>query len=199
MLIRLSISAALIIVAASVFISIKGILEARLFWEDDQPCLAVELFISWFKKRRLAGIKSSLSGMPAEVIVSLGRYSKGDLKERTLAGMNKARLLLRLLVIERLEWKSVVGMGDAMSTALLNGALWAFKGCLVSWLSRQANLQQLDLNVKPDFSEKSFESRMHCIFKIRLVHIIFMIACLLVLKASERRGAGFLKLNQTRG
>lgn len=199
MLIRLSISAALIIVAASVFVSIKGILEARLFWEDDQPCLTVELFNPWFKKRRLASIRSSLSSLPAEVIASLGQYTKGDLKERALAGMNKARLLLKMLVIQRLEWKSVVGMGDAMSTALLNGTLWAFKGWMVSWLSREARLKQLDLNVKPDFSGKSFESRIYCIFKIRLVHIIFMIAYLLVLKASERRGAGFLKLNQTRG
>lgn len=199
MLIRLFMSAALIIVAASLFIRIKGILEAHLFWENDQPCLTVDLFNPWFKNRRLASVKSSLSSLPLEGLVSLCQYSKGDLMERAVAGMNKTRLLLKMLVIQHLEWKSVVGMGDAMGTALLNGALWAFKGWVVSWLSRQARLQQLDLSIKPDFSEKSFESRLHCIFKIRLVHIIFMIVYLMVLKAAERRGAGNPTLNQTRG
>ncbi len=199
MLIRLFISAALIIVAASVFISIRGILEARLSWENDQPCLTVELFNPWFKNRRLARVESSLSNLPMDGFISLCQSSKIDLMKRTLTGINKARLLLKMLVIQRLEWKSVAGMGDAMSTALLNGGLWAFKGWVVGWISRQARLQQLDLNVKPDFSGKSFESRLYCIFKIRLVHIIFMIVYLLALKAFERPKPGCPELNQTRG
>ena len=199
MLIRLFVSAALIIVAASVFISIRGILEARLFWENDQPCLNVELFNPWFKKRRLVRVKSSLSNLPVDGLISLCQSSRADLVERTLAGIDKVRRMLKMLVIQRLEWKSVAGMGDAMDTALLNGCLWAFKSWVVGWVSRQTRLQELALNVKPDFSGKSLESRLYCIFKIRLAHIIFMIVYLLALKASKRLKSGCAELNRTRG
>lgn len=199
MLIRLFVTAALIIGAASVLISIKGILEARLFLENGQPCLTVELFNPRFRNLRLASVKSMLPTQAIDDFITLCQSSKSELIKQSLNSIKRARVLLKMLVIQRLEWKSVIGMSDAMGTALVNGALWAFKGWIVSWLSRQARLQQLDLNIKPNFSEKSFESRLYCIFKIRLVHIIFMIVYLLVLKACERRGAGNPALNQTRG
>lgn len=196
MLIRIFISAALILVAASVFIKIKGILEARLFWENDQPCLSIELSNPWFKTHRLASVKS---GQPLEGLFTLFLSPKAELIKRTMELINKSRLLLGMMVIQRLEWRSVVGMGDAMGTALLNGALWAFKGWVVSWLSRHANLKKLDLNITPNFSEKSFESRLYCIFKIRLAHIIFMTVYLLVLKVFNRPKPGYSTLNRTRG
>lgn len=199
MLIRLFISAALVMVAASVLINIRGIVQARLFWENDQPCLNIELLNPWLKNHRLTCVKSSLSTLPLDRIITLCQSSKADLMKRAFVCMDKTRLLLKMVVIQRLEWKSVVGMGDAMGTALLNGSLWAFKGWVVSWISRQAQLQNLDLNVKPDFSEKSFESRVYCIFEIRLVHIIFIIVYLLGLIAIRRYKIISPALNRTRG
>lgn len=199
MLIRLFISIALIVLAASIFINIKGSLEARFFLKNDQPYFTIEIFNPWIKTHRLARIQSSLSSLPLDRIITLCKSSKADLMELAAAGFKATNLILGMVVIQRLEWKSVVGVGDAMGTALLNGSLWAFKGWMVSIVSRKAKLQNLDLNVKPDFKGKNFESRLYCIFKIRIVHIIFMTVYLLVLISVKRPKFGYLAQKRTRG
>ncbi|HWP95798.1 MAG TPA: DUF2953 domain-containing protein [Syntrophomonadaceae bacterium] len=96
------------------------------------------------------------------------------------------KLILRFLILKKIEWKTLVGSGDAMKTALASGALWAGKGLLISELSFQGHIRDLNILVQPDFYQEIFESRLHCIFKMRIVHIIFVEAYILVQKARGR-------------
>lgn len=80
--------------------------------------------------------------------------------------------MLRFTVIEKLQWESSVGGRDAMAAALHTGLLWALKGTAVAYISRQSRLERVQLDVVPNFETSIFFSRIRCILKIRIVHII---------------------------
>jgi len=81
---------------------------------------------------------------------------------------------LKYLIVDNLEWKSVVGTQDALHTALGTGACWALKGAIIGVLSSRCRLGRLVLDVRPDFMTPAFFSRLTCILKIRTVHIIII-------------------------
>lgn len=85
------------------------------------------------------------------------------------------------LVIERLDWSSNIGLNDAMYTAIGSGGLWAVKGMLVGFLSSKSRLQDINLQVEPDFNGEKVVSRLYCILKMRIVHIILITFYFLVL------------------
>ena len=87
----------------------------------------------------------------------------------------------KYLVIERLDWSSSIGLNDAMYTAIGSGGLWAVKGTLVGFLSSKIRLQDVNLQVEPDFNGKKVVSRLYCILKMRIVHIILITFYFLVL------------------
>ncbi len=88
---------------------------------------------------------------------------------------------VRYLVIERLDWSSSIGLNDAMYTAIGSGGLWALKGMLVGFLSSKSRLQDVNLQVEPDFNGEKVVSRLYCILKMRIVHIILITFYFLVL------------------
>lgn len=87
----------------------------------------------------------------------------------------------KYLIIERLDWSSGIGLNDAMYTAIGSGGLWAIKGVLVGFLSSKSRLQDINLRVEPDFNEEKAVSRLYCILKMRIVHIILITFYFLVL------------------
>jgi len=92
-----------------------------------------------------------------------------------------ATFALKRMVVERLDWKSRVGTNDAMYTALSSGGLWTVKGILTGLLSSKTRLQDIDLQVEPDFDNAKLVSHLYCILKMRIVHIIFIAFYFLVL------------------
>ncbi len=87
----------------------------------------------------------------------------------------------KYLVIERLDWNSGIGLNDAMYTAISSGGLWAIKGMLVGFLSSKSRLQDINLQVEPDFNGEKVVSHLNCILKMRIVHIILITSYFLVL------------------
>jgi hypothetical protein len=78
------------------------------------------------------------------------------------------------LVVEKLDWHSSIGTNDAMYTALGTGGIWAIKGILTGLLSSRTRLQDINLQVEPDFDSTRFNSRLYCILKMRIAHIILI-------------------------
>ena len=87
----------------------------------------------------------------------------------------------KYLVIERLDWSSGIGLNSAMYTAISSGGLWAIKGMLVGFLSSKSRLQDINLQVEPDFNGEKVVSHLYCILKMRIVHIILITFYFLVL------------------
>jgi len=81
-------------------------------------------------------------------------------------------IFLKHLVVEKFEWKSCIGMSNAMYTALCVGSVWAVKGMFTGFLSSRTTIKILSLDVKPDFDNEILVSHINCILKMRIVHII---------------------------
>jgi hypothetical protein len=85
----------------------------------------------------------------------------------------KIRCYLRKNILLRQFMLDVaVGTGDAFYTGLLTGVVWAAAGSLTSYIATSFKTLGKCVNVVPDFDEKKFEVELHCIFNIKLVHII---------------------------
>jgi len=92
-----------------------------------------------------------------------------------------ATFAMKRMVVERLDWKSYIGLNDAMYTALSSGGLWAVKGIFTGLLSSKTRLQDINLQVEPDFNSDKLVSHIYCILKMRIVHIILIAFYFLVL------------------
>ncbi len=70
-----------------------------------------------------------------------------------------------------LNVKGKVASHDAAFTAILYGTVWQLLGALlVLGTPKQKNIE-----FYPDFKEKKMDLSVHCIFKVRLLHIIYLI------------------------
>jgi hypothetical protein len=85
-----------------------------------------------------------------------------------------ANYLLRHVHLQALTWETRLGMQDAAATGMLVGAVWAAKGALLTWLQRYFPVQgeRSSVTVSPYFNRAYFSTFFHCIFTIRLVHVI---------------------------
>lgn len=85
-----------------------------------------------------------------------------------------ANLLLNRLSIHQLKWITKGGTGEASSTGLTSGAVWAIKGALVGIVVEKSNLKcKPEIEVIPYFQYKYIESKMDCIVSIRLGQAIY--------------------------
>ncbi len=85
-----------------------------------------------------------------------------------------ARQFLRQLVAQRVMWRTWLGLDDAMLTAVGSGAVWGIKGAAISQFKRIIIIKACKLEVNPDFYALRCTSQLDCIFKIRLVHYIYI-------------------------
>lgn len=85
------------------------------------------------------------------------------------------RMLLSHVVLEKLDWRTSLGLDDAMNTALVCGGVWAFKGNFMGLVSHFSSLEQVELGVEPVYNQTGFSSQLDSIFKIRIVYIMLII------------------------
>lgn len=69
------------------------------------------------------------------------------------------------------------GTGDAASTGILYGAIWTLIGNVYAFLCRFFNIKFPEVELVPDFNQKTFEIEAEGIIKIRIVHIITAAMC----------------------
>jgi len=143
--------------------------------------LVIETF--FMKQKKQYNLKFSLSNLltvinqennkdntnPGESLKGL--FSKLELIPEYFSLLNR---VLRYMVVKRVDWRTSLGLDDAMNTALSSGGLWALKGIIISVLSSKSSIEDLILDVQPDYANIGLGSRFECIFKLRLVHIIII-------------------------
>jgi len=98
-----------------------------------------------------------------------------DRTTRTIGIVQRVYHIVRpaLRTIERLEWRTEVGAGDAAATGLLAGAFWALKGTVVGFLLRDHRfLEPPKLWVAPFYRDVRLALEIRCIFRLRLGDII---------------------------
>ncbi|WP_206813048.1 DUF2953 domain-containing protein [Paradesulfitobacterium ferrireducens] len=74
-----------------------------------------------------------------------------------------------------LEWRICIGFKDPAQTGLAAGAFWSLIGYSLARLYHQIKVEvrRPVLEVVPDFQKPGFTCDVHCIFKLRIGHIIF--------------------------
>ncbi len=97
-----------------------------------------------------------------------------DLRPLWLVYRPALNYLLNHARLEVLTWETKVGTKDAALSGILVGAVWALKGMVVTWLQRKLRVDdhQTSIIVAPYFNHSYFSTYFHCIFTIRLVHVI---------------------------
>lgn len=92
-----------------------------------------------------------------------------------LSYLTLAKTISRKLVVKNLQWETHLGAGDAAYTAIFTGGLWAFKGSVIGFLSSLAHLQEIHIQVIPDYSLRAnLSTRLYCIFQMRIANIILV-------------------------
>lgn len=101
----------------------------------------------------------------------------------------KARLYRRIHCTA-LESEFAIGFKDPAQTALATGAIWAALGMSVARLYRQITMEVPKplINVVPRFQTPGFSCHVHCIFRLRIGHIILAGIDLLRVLRLDKRG-----------
>lgn len=84
------------------------------------------------------------------------------------------RLLKKFVSIALVKVKVRVGTGDAATTAISTGALWAAVYNLLGIIGRIMFIDKHKVEITPDYSSASFNADGECIIKSRVVYIIII-------------------------
>lgn len=87
-----------------------------------------------------------------------------------------ALLHIKGLTVARFEVQGVIATADAAETAILYGLTCAFVSTIIPHLRRSRVL----VDFCPDFQQKKPDFHISCIIRIRIIHIIYLIASLYI-------------------
>lgn len=80
---------------------------------------------------------------------------------------------LKRVRLDKLEWHSAIGTGDAAQTGVLTGVSWGIKSSLIGLISSYVTLRALPrIHVQPLFQEKRVETELKCMIRFRIGHAI---------------------------
>ncbi|RJR10472.1 DUF2953 domain-containing protein [Candidatus Parcubacteria bacterium] len=135
-------------------------------------------------------IDLGLKGIKSRKVKKKGGKEKVESRENKMLGLNEIadrykylkdlyksnKLLFKYLkkraLADKFELFFEVGTGDACSTGIISGTVWAFAGMIDSFFSNNFRIKRKKVRVNPNFVEKVFKVDLLCIFSIKVVHII---------------------------
>ncbi|WP_077621225.1 DUF2953 domain-containing protein [Sediminibacillus massiliensis] len=104
------------------------------------------------------------------------------------------RLIPRLLKlfsktkVHSLKWHTKIGTGEASSTGMITGGIWALKQILVGWMKKNMKkVNQTVVFVDPIFKQKYAGTHFICMFSVRLGHAILAIIYLSSLTQKQKQ------------
>ncbi|MFA5524254.1 MAG: DUF2953 domain-containing protein [Tissierellales bacterium] len=80
--------------------------------------------------------------------------------------------IIRKITINSLKWSSTVGFGDAALTGIAYGILWTIIGSLLNIIFNNKKINNVSVNLYPDFNNSILEIDFFCIIKFKIAHII---------------------------
>ncbi len=97
--------------------------------------------------------------------------------------------MLDHVFLEALTWETKLGTSDAAVTGVLTGMAWSVKGTVVTALQSRFPVfsEKASIAVSPAYYRSYFSTFFHCIFSIRLVHVINVQFKLLEYKLRQRK------------
>ena len=183
-LIAVILLAAILIILAILFLPLK------VYVSYEKGKLSVSAGMLFFRIKLLKNNKSTQKKVTVDSEEAVTKKTVG-LTEKLNSFLEifpkAARLTKRLITIKPLEIKIITGTTDAALTAISCGALWAVIYNFVGVLACIVNVEDLSLDVSPDYAQSLFQAEGKCIIKSRIAYIIF-IAATVLLKLKSRKG-----------
>jgi hypothetical protein len=79
------------------------------------------------------------------------------------------RKFLAKVSMKRVEWHTVIGLGDAAYTGVASGAIWTLKGSIIGIISGYMKLKEMPrMTVTPYFQYKVTQTRFRCMIQFRI-------------------------------
>lgn len=104
-----------------------------------------------------------------EMLRSLKKYQ--EILEHVFQLHTIVKKFLKKVSIHKLEWYSIIGVGDAAYTGTITGALWAIKGSITGLFSRYFSVREMPkLMVYPNFQQVITQTELSCMFQFRIGH-----------------------------
>lgn len=95
--------------------------------------------------------------------------------------------LLDKIVIEKLNWRTKIGYEDPFYLSMFYGSIWWIKGFINSLILSKKEIDEINIQVLPNYNINLLETRFNCIIKIRMVYIINVwIRLLKIYKGGEK-------------
>lgn len=142
----------------------------------DNQFIVELIFKSWFKN-----IKNDYY-IDFEKVLEFFKERKEPPITTSIPGISLIYYYLQHARVKEFIWISHIGLEDAAQTGYFTGSLWAFKGFCLAFLANKNRLTNFQVNIYPDFEKNVFSSRLSCILRIRIVHIIHISISLLFAK-----------------
>lgn len=120
---------------------------------------------------------------PQEKVKSFEKSSKklGEkIKEFASLCRTAVKLLRKFVKLERVSLDISVGTGDAATTAISTGALWAAVYTLLGIIGKIIYIDKHDVKINPDYSRAALCAEGECIIRSRIVYIIIIAITILV-------------------
>ncbi|HOQ38088.1 MAG TPA: DUF2953 domain-containing protein [Acetivibrio sp.] len=110
------------------------------------------------------------SGIIESIEKAISSFKKGRGVVKRVLEYLKCRAAIRKLnlVIE-------FGTGNASHTGILTGIAWTILGIMLTYIDNYIEINEKNINIKPNFVEKKFNIDLYCIFRVRIVHIIIIV------------------------
>ncbi|MFD2618044.1 DUF2953 domain-containing protein [Terrilactibacillus laevilacticus] len=93
--------------------------------------------------------------------------SKQELSIPQIKKSPQYKLLEKTIHINKLNWNTILGFGDAAVTATYCGLAWTIKG-IISHYAKQLLNYPPSLHISPDYTKNIFSSEVICIFSFKL-------------------------------
>lgn len=99
------------------------------------------------------------------------------------------RWILRRFRLERVEWHTALGIGDAAATGTLTGLVWGVKSVILSTVSHYVTLRAIPrMSVQPVWNGNIVRTRFRCILTFRIGYaIVAGVRILLKLRKGRER------------
>lgn len=138
--------------------------------DDNSPTIVAEQKISTGPDENMKQDKTTQVGK-TDLLNSLN-----DFKQLLthVAGLHKIiRDFLSKITLRKIEWHTLVGVGDAAATGVIMGAFWAVKGGVIGLLSHYMKLKDMPvMSITPSFQHAVSITSFKCMIQVRVGHAI---------------------------
>lgn len=135
--------------------------------------------ISKFIKKETKDAGNELAKKPKEFLNDIKKYSRETLD---ILSFLKSRI-----IIYNFKFYIRIGTGDAASTGILTGSLWAVLYNFISVCDNHIELQKHDIKVAPDFLNETFVVDFEAIIGLKVIHSLFILRKFLFPKGRKEK------------